>query len=137
MTKFLHMNVVLPVGTGLKARKLLQSRTVAVNSLTSQQVMVLAQDFLNLASGPQTVNLDIGVTFCSLKDKYSRKEGRTQALKRMSSATLEVTGVNVTETHIFVVLKEYRGITLALRLNKKSGFSCVVGSLTVGQNIGG
>lgn len=133
MNKFLHFNVILHPKASLAQRKKYQSRTVAVQPLTAEVVKGLAQNFLALpANSDLTVALNIGVTMLSLKDKYSKKEGRAEATKRMQTALLDVRAVQITRTHIFVQLAEYKGITLLLRLSKISGFSTVTGNLTVG-----
>lgn len=130
MTKFLHFNVALPPKASLKIRKQYQSRTVAVEPYSNQDIMMIAQDFLN-TDVPQNAHLKLGVTFCSLKDRYSKKEGRKQAIAKQAYEVLDVKGVQVTPTHVFIFLSEFKGITLVLRLNKKSGFSSVVGTLSL------
>jgi hypothetical protein len=131
MTKFLHFNVVLNPKSSLKTRKMYQSRTVAVDPVSAVDIASLAQLFLS-AQYQMTVQLNIGVTFLSLKDRYSKKEGRLQAIQRMTLHTMEIEGITVNATHVFIQLKEYMGISLLLRLNKATGFSTVTGSLSLG-----
>lgn len=132
-TKFLHFNVILHPKASLKQRKKYQSRTVAVDPLSSAEIQVLVQAFLTSSAGQLVATTNVGVTMLSLKDRYSKAEGRKEATKRMTSVGLTVEGVEVTSTHIFVRLSEYKGITLLLRLNKATGFSTVVGSMTAGE----
>lgn len=131
--KFLHFNVVLHPKSSPKTRKKYQSRTVAVTPVSAEEIMTLVQAFMTAKGGELPVTTDIGVTFLSLKDRYSKKEGRAEAIKRMKSVGLTVQNVNISSTHIFVQLSEYHGVTLLLRLNKSSGYSTVTGSLTVGE----
>ncbi len=133
MTKFLHFNVILPPRASLKQRRLYQSRTVAVDPISAQDIKNIVQNFLNLPSnGEVDIPLKVGITFLSLKDRYSKKEGRAEAIKRMGVVLLPVVGVAISNTHISVQMAEYKGVTLLLRLNKDTGFSNVVGTLTIG-----
>lgn len=132
-TKFLHFNVILHPKASLKQKKMYQSRTVAAEPLSAQDVKNLAQNFLQLPSNAELdVPLKVGVTFLSLKDRYNKKEGRAEAVKRMATVLLPVVGVSISNTHIFIQMAEYKGITLLLRTNKASGFTTVTGTLTVG-----
>lgn len=133
MNKFLHFNVILRPDASLSQRKKYQSRTAVVEPVAAQDVKNLASNFLQLpANAELSVPLNVGVTFLSLKDRYSKKEGRAEATKRLSPVLFNVVAVQITQTHVFVQLTEYKGITLLLRLNKASGFSTVTGTLTVG-----
>ena len=130
MSKFLHFNVVLNPSMSVKQRKKYQSRTAVVEALSAQEVHDIAAHFLAKADSVVTVN--VGVTFLSLKDRYSKKEGRAEALKKVAPVALDVTAVQVTKTHVFVQLAEFKGITLMLRLNKSTSYSTVTGNLTIG-----
>ena len=105
---------------------------MAVAPVSAQEIREIASHFLKLSSATITVDLNLGVTFVSLKDRYNKKEGRAQAVKKMATASLGVTEVQITQTHIFVQLAEYKGIILLLRLNKSTNFSTVTGNLVTG-----
>jgi hypothetical protein len=133
MNKFLHFNVPAEKGASLKERKKYQSRTAVVEPLSAQSVKDIASNFISTAGNVElSVALNLGVTLLSLKDRYSKKEGRAEATKRLKQVILDVKAVQITQNHIFVQLTEHRGITFILRLNKTTGFCTVVGSLTVG-----
>lgn len=132
MNKFLHFNVVLEPGAPTKVRKKYQARTAVVEPLSAQDVRNIAQNFTSMPGNADlTIALNVGITYLSLKDKYCKKEGRAEATKRIKRILLDVTGVQITKNHIFVRLAEYCGITMMLRLNKTSGFSTVVGTMTI------
>ncbi len=134
MIKFLHFNVVLEPGTPKKLRQKNQSRTAAIEPLSAQDIHNIAKNFIGMpASAEFAVPLNVGVTFLSLKDRYSKKEGREEATKRMKAVLLDVKAVHITRNHIFVRLADIFGITLVLRLNKTSGFSTVVGTMNIGE----
>ena len=133
MNKFLHFNVVLRPNASVKQRKKYQSRTAVVEPVPAQEIRDLAKHFLNVSGSTLSVHLKLGVTFLSLKDRYNKKEGRAEAVKKMAPVTLDVTAVQISQTHVFVQLAEYKGITLLLRLNKVSNFYTVTGSLTIGE----
>ncbi len=119
-------------GTPTKFRKKNQSRTAVIEPLSAQDVRNIAQNFISLpANAELSVPLNVGVTYLSLKDRYSKKEGRAEATKRLKKVLLDVKAIHITQNHIFVRLSEYCGITLMLRLNKTSGFSTVVGSMNI------
>lgn len=132
-TKFLHFNITLHPKASLKQRRKYQSRTVAVEPVPAADIMTLVQAFLTSKGGQLPVTTKVGVTMLSLKDRYSKKEGRKEATARMAQVGLTIENVTITSTHIFVALSEYKGVTLVLRLNKDTGFSSVVGQLTVGE----
>jgi len=132
MNKFLHFNVALHPNASLKQKKKFQSRTAAVEPVSAKEIRAIAGIFLNLSAGALSVNLNLGITMVSLKDRYNKKEGRDQAVKRMAPVSLDVKAVQITQSHIFIQLAEIKGITLLLRLNKATGFSTVTGNLTVG-----
>ena len=132
MNNFLHFNVALHPAASLKTRKLYQSRTAAVEPVPAQEIRDIAKHFLNLSSATIAVNLNLGITMVSLKDRYNKKEGRAQAIKKMAPVSLDVKAVQITQTHIFIQLAEIKGIVLLLRLNKSTGFSTITGNLAVG-----
>ena len=132
MNKFLHFNVVLNPSMSVKQRKKYQSRTAVVQPLSAKEVKDIAEGFLATTADATLVQLNVGVTFLSLKDRYSKKEGRDEATKKMTTVILEVSAVHITKAHVFVQLVELKGITLMLRLNKSTGYSTVTGSLTIG-----
>ena len=132
MNKFLHFNVILNSSATQSQRKKYQSRTLAIAPVPAQEIRDIAKHFLNLSGSNIAVGLEVGVTFLSIKDRYSKKEGREQATKRMTPVSLDVHAVQVTQTHIFIQLAEHKGVTLVLRLNKRTNFSTVTGNLTIG-----
>lgn len=135
MTKFLHFNVeeqTRPMSQ--RMRKKFQSRTLAVEPLSADAIKQVASDYLALQSGNDlTVSLKIGVTLCSLKDRYCKAQGRKESLEKQVVADVSVRGLIVNDTHIFIKLAAYRGVVMNLRLNKKSGFVTV----TAGEFVGG
>ena len=132
MTKFLHFNVEDQTRhLSQKLRKKFQSRTFAVEPITAGTVRQLASDYL--AGSAPLASLKIGVTLCSLKDRYSKAQGRKESLEKQVEFQLGVNGLVVNDTHIFVKLFPYRGVVLNLRLNKRSGFVTV----TAGEFVGG
>lgn len=134
MNKFLHFNVNFGPFASTKQKRKLRSRTASVEPLPAAQVQAIADKFYNAQPNDEvTVDLNIGVTFLSLEDKYSKKEGRAEANKRIAKTTFAVEVVSSTRTHIFVQLHEYKGITLFLRLSKVSGFCTVTGNLSAGE----
>jgi hypothetical protein len=130
MNKFLHFNVNLAPSTSKAFKRKYQSRTVAVEPLNSDNVLLLAEAYLaKNASQEIFAHVNIGVTFLSFKDKYNRETGRLEAIKKQKLEKLKVSGVVVNNTHIYVNLENYRGIQLNLRTNKASGYSTVTGDL--------
>ena len=131
--KFLHLNQEIPKTVSRKFFNKMQSRTVAVNIFMPEFIKFTAAAFL--CHRPDSnediyVRIFVGVSFVSRKDNYSKKIGRAESMKAMKEINLKVIGTVVTETHIFIKLESHQGISLNLRLNKKSGFSTVVGNLT-------
>lgn len=132
MTKFLHFNLILPKKATLKQRKKYQSRTAAVASVDAQQIRSIADAFSNAKeTAIISVSLDVGVTLCSLKDRYSKKDGRNNAVAKMSKVLLDVNEILINRTHIFLSLTPHKGVALTLRLNKTTGFATVVGTLSL------
>jgi len=129
MHKFLHFNNLLNYGSKNLKRKY-QSRTVAAEPFAHTQVINTAESFLRKTQEDEVYAcLGVGVTFLSFKDRYNRKTGREEALKKLKMEKLKVVGVEVTPTHVFVRLEPFQGVKLSLRTSKVSGFSTVTGEL--------
>lgn len=133
MNKFLHFNVLLPHNASTKQRKRYQSRTAVVEPVSGKEVLQVAQKFLLVSQAQLEMQLNVGVTLLSLKDRYSKKEGREQATKRLATVSLKVTGVVASETHVIVELAEYKGVKLLLRMNKSTGNVTPIGTMTSGD----
>jgi hypothetical protein len=132
MTKFIHLNLPNYPDQSPSFRRKCQSRTVAVEALPGNTVRDLAVAFMAMGAGLKTT-LSVGVTFLSLKDRYCKRTGRAEAIKRMGEIDLEIRGVTITPTHIFVELEEHKGVNMLLRVNKLTGFSTVTGHLSIGE----
>ena len=129
MTKFLHFNHHDLLRTASqKTKKKFQSRTLAVEAVSGDQIKNLAAKFL-VSNNPVPVPLTIGVTMCSFADNYCKATGREESLEKQVDVLLEMSGVTINDTHIFIHLRPYCGVELNLRLNKKTGFSTVTGDL--------
>jgi hypothetical protein len=129
MNKFLHFNVPLNPKAPTALRKRYQSRTVAAEQPKFDIVWALAQAFLSQATGELFAHINVGVTFLSLKDRYNRKTGREESVKRQKLEKLRVIGVELTPTHIFVRLETFKGVGMSLRTHKESKFTTVCGCL--------
>lgn len=130
--KFLHFNSKLNLKSLSKsAFKKHQSRTVAVLALSPQGVKKVAADYLAALAADSTlfIPMTVGVAMVSIDDNYSKSEGRDESVKKMADIDMEVVGLTVNATYIYVQLSSVRGVSLSLRLNKKSGFSTVTGNL--------
>lgn len=133
MTKFLHFNIENETkNMPNKIKKKYQSRTVAAEPKSAAEILDIANLFTLNLDKPCSIVLKVGVTLLSIKDRYNRKEGRAEAVKKMADVELGVSSVFLNETHIFVQLVPYKGVQLNLRLNKKTGFSTVVGDMIGG-----
>lgn len=129
MTKFLHFNVAEQTrNLSQKLRKKYQSRTVAVDTLSADEIRSLAQDFV--AGKSPVVRLNVGVTYCSFQENYCKASGRKEALAKQMGIDVAIGGVVVNDTHVFVQLVPYCGVQMNLRLNKSSGFSTITGQLS-------
>jgi hypothetical protein len=132
MTKFLHFNnsSVAIFGATKAIRKQYQSRTVAAEVTKPDAIIRLAEAFLSTPSTDEVFGvINVGVTILSFKDRYNRKTGREEALKKMKLEKLKVISVLSTPTHIFVYFAPFKGVNLAVRSNKDTGYSTVVGEL--------
>jgi hypothetical protein len=129
MMKFLHFNLEEQTRKlSQKLKKKYQSRTVAVEAIDGLIIKGLASDFLRMTSSDTLrVNVKVGVTMCSLHDRYSKSDGRKNAVEKMQSVEIKVHGIVITETHVFVHLEPYKGVNMSLRLNKTTGFTTVTG----------
>lgn len=131
--KFLHFNSPYNQRTFSKRMfSVWQNRTVAVLALSPKGIKDLAEAFLK--SDPKEdesnfIRLGIGVAFVSRDDNYNKRIGRDESIKNMVEANIEAVSINVNKTHIYVSLATYKGVDLTLRLNKKTGFSTVVGQI--------
>jgi hypothetical protein len=132
MTKFLHFQNPLPKAASARLQKRYQSRTVAVESASPDVIRSLAADFVLTHPTDQFLMhiLRVGVTFLHPNDNYSKATGREIASKKMEDIPLKVVGVQITPTHVFVKLQEFKGMSLNLRLNKATGFSTVTGRVS-------
>lgn len=129
--KFLHFNIERQKEMSKGMLHLWQSRTVAALAIEPEEVQGLANQFLGTdPSKPIMARMAVGVTFVSKDDMYNRQTGRDQAVKNMEEIELEVVSVNVNSTHIYVNLEAYKGVSLTLRLNKRTRFSTIVGQLS-------
>jgi hypothetical protein len=134
--KFLHFNAASQGVDINKVRskrmfKVWQNRTVAALALSPHGVRKVAAEFLALAPDTEyTIPMCVGVSFVSKDDNYSKEIGRDESVKKMAEIDMKVIGLQINSTHIYVNLAPLKGIALTLRLNKKTGFSTVTGSIT-------
>ena len=131
--KFLHFNNTNNrLSKRSKAMRLAtQSRTVAALALSPNAIKKAASDYLNMEAGQELlIQMAVGVTLLSFDDNYSRSIGRDQAVKQMAEIDVKVESVNISDTHIYVNLAAVKGVALSLRLNRKTGFSSVLGQIT-------
>lgn len=130
--KFLHFNTQYNQKKFSKQQlHAYQNRTVAALALSPHAIKQTARDFLALA--PETelhIAMSVGVAFVSKNDNYSREIGRNESVKAMTEINLRVNSVNISPSHIYINLAAHQGVSLTLRLNKKTGFSAVTGHLT-------
>lgn len=129
MVKFLHFNVEeqtrnLPT----KLRKKFQSRTVAVVPIPGDILASLAASYI-ANKAEVVIPIKVGVTFLSLKDRYTKSVGRDESMAKSKIVMIKVKGVTISDTHVFVHLETFQGVSMNLRLNKVSGFTTVTGSL--------
>lgn len=128
--KFIHFNNGEPKSLSKKARINYQSRTVAALTLSPNAIRQLATDFVNIEQDTQLfTEMTVGITLLSKEDKYCKKTGRDEAVRKMAEISLQVLSVVVNPTHIYVSLAQHQGVVLTLRLNKNTGFSTVVGQM--------
>lgn len=132
MIKFLHFNNQIPKRMSQRLKKKYQSRTVAAQPATPEEIRALARDFVNVDPATDLViyQLRIGVTTLHPNDRYSKKVGRETASLKMEDIPLNVVSILLTRTHIFVRLQTFKGMDLNLRLNKDSNFSTITGQMS-------
>lgn len=129
MVKFLHFNVEEQTrNLPLKLRKKFQSRTVAVVPIPGDILASLAASYI-ANKAEVVIPLKVGITFLSLKDRYTKSIGRDESTAKMKIVIVKVKGVTINDTHVFVHLEALQGVNMNLRLNKVTGFTTVTGSL--------
>lgn len=130
--KFLHFNSQYNQKTFSKRMfHVWQNRTVAALALSPHAIKQAAQDFLNLAADEQLyIRTTVGVAFVSRDDNYDRKVGRDEAVKKMTDINLEIISINANATHVYLNMAPHQGVALTYRLNKRTGFSSVLGQIT-------
>ena len=107
-----------------------RSRTLAVESLSLEEVKNCVANFSSTESGEQIfVRMIVGTAVASIDDNYNRKIGRELSSSEMKEVNLELIGVTVNQEHTFLHFAEYEGVKLAVRINRKTGFSTVVGKM--------
>ena len=112
-----------------------RSRTLAVLSLSPDEVKEHAANFSSLEIDTQySIELSVGVAQTSLDDNYSRKIGRELSSSNLKTVELEVIGASINKEHIFLFFAEYEGVKLAVRVNRRTGFSTVVGKMNEPAN---
>lgn len=129
--KFLHFNND-EANRKLSNRqaKMNRSRTVAVLALSPNAITKNAAMYASLpADGRLFVEMAVGVEKVSLDDNYNKTIGRDRSVGQMREMDLEVVGLTMNENHIFLHFAEYEGVKISVRLNRKTGFSTVVGKM--------
>lgn len=132
--KFLHFNNTdliksrRPRSKHTKQKE--QSRTVAALAVSPHAIRKAMADFL-LAEADQEVTMPmaVGVTLVSFDDMYNRAKGRDEAVKQMAELDVKIESINANETHLYINLAPVKGVALTLRLNRKTGFSSVLGQI--------
>jgi len=130
--KFLHFNnsSLLNQARSKRFKLKYQSRTVAALALSPNSIMKTASDFLKLEAGKELhIPMAVGVTLVSFDDLYNRSKGRDEAVKSMAEIDVKVNSVNINETHVYINLAPVKGVELSLRLNRRTGFSSVLGQI--------
>lgn len=108
-----------------------RSRTFAVEALSPEQVRNCVANFSLADSGTHCfIRMTIGIAIASIDDNYNRKIGRELSASEMKQIDLQVTAVTINGEHTFIHFAEYEGVKLAVRLNRKTGFSTVVGKMS-------
>lgn len=126
--KFLHFNNGNQKNLAKKQLKGAQSRTVAVLALSPHRIRKIVEQSIT-SSEEITIPMVIGVTKVSQADNYSKAIGRVQSVKNMKEIDVAVKSIQVNNTHITIYLASVQGVSLNLRLTKKTGFSGVFGYL--------
>ncbi len=133
--KFLHFNNDEKLNTlsmSKRQQKLKRSRTVAVLALSPHAIKQATAHYAAIKFENDEslyLRMAIGVEKVSLDDNYSKAIGRDKAVKKMQEVNMMIIGLTMNENHIFLHLMEYEGVELSLRLNRKTGFSTVVGKM--------
>lgn len=123
-------------------RGMFPSMTVALEHPSASQVKTLAQSYLKdpYAKDAKVFwNLRAGATFLHKNDQYNKEIGRNEAKAKVVSHKLEVLGVRLTKTHVFVDLSslvftvkskdnpvkvvQQESFDVSLRLNKKTNYA--------------
>lgn len=129
--KFLHFNNddKLSKMSNRQAR-LNRSRTVAVLALAPQTISRYAADYAALKADQQLlIPIAVGVAVASLDDNYNRALGRNLSVGEIKEVDVQVTGISMNENHIFLHMAELEGVNISFRVNRKTGFSTVVGKM--------
>lgn len=129
--KFLHFNnddKLLKMSN--RQARLNRSRTVAVLALAPHTISKNAAAYAALTNGEQLfIPIAVGVATASLDDNYNRALGRDKSVKEMKEIDVQVIGISMNENHIFLHMEELDGVSISFRVNRKSGFSTVVGKM--------
>lgn len=129
--KFLHFNIDRQDSMSKRMFQIWQSRTVAALAVSPHAIRKFSVEYLaQEADQKMTIPMAVGIAFVSKDDNYNRSVGRDEAVKQMTEIDLEIVGININQTHIYLNLAPYKGVALTLRLNKKTGFSTVTGTIT-------
>lgn len=129
IVKFIHFNTPT-VRKRLKGElyKKLQDRTVAILAPSAQKVYRIVEEYLENKDGTDfTVNMVVGVAFCNKQDQFSKEVGRDQAVSKLEDVSLTIESVKINNKHVYVDFKTYKGVNLAIRLNKSTGFTTILG----------
>ena len=129
--KFLHFNNdELFKHLNKNSKKLNQSRTLAALAISPNSIRKTISDFFTLENGVELlVPMTMGISLVSFVDNYSRQIGRETAIRKMKEIDVKVKSVKIDETHMYVNLEAFNGVELSLRLNRKTGFSSILGAL--------
>lgn len=107
-----------------------RSRTFAVEALTSTQINDCVNGFLSAKEGEQVyLRMIVGIAVASIDDNYNRKIGRQLSSSELKEVNLEVTAITISGEHTFIHFAEYESVKLAVRINRNTGFSTVVGKM--------
>lgn len=129
--KFLHFNSRASLKDLSKSSfRKNRNRTVAVLALSPQGVKKIATDYLAALAEDKDlyIPMTVGVSLVHREDNYSKAVGRDESVKKMADIDVQVVAMELNATHIYVRLAPVQGVSLTVRLNKKSGFSTVTGT---------
>lgn len=132
--KFLHFNNTEIIASRRPRSKISkqkeQSRTVAALAVSPHGIRKAMADFMLAEAGQEvTMPMAVGVTVVSFDDMYNRAKGRDEAVKQMTELDMKIESINANETHLYINLAPIKGVALTLRLNRKTGFSSVLGQI--------